>query len=324
MTPGDLIAGYLAQLRVSLRAAPAEAELILAEAEDHLRETAAAGMATGMTELEAQEAAISSFGPIGVVARAHQARRSRVAGMAGEIAMAAWKLASLLVLAYGVGGVAALTIFAGLYRSSSEIWIVENRYFLWLWWSVMVAIGVVLPTACLLAGRRRPSRRPLPARFLPVLAASVFAAAALAYGVSGLVTIPILTVTAFSPFGAWIIAANPAFLWLDWSVLVMIGAALLAGYRVARRRQRRGRRPEPLPAGLFPVLAASFFAAVTLALFMGDAGASVLFDPGLAIIAYPALAVGYAVRAGLMLVAARRGDGGMAGLMTSYHQKTVR
>jgi hypothetical protein len=30
-----------------MRLAPAEAELILAEAEDHLRETAAAGLATG-------------------------------------------------------------------------------------------------------------------------------------------------------------------------------------------------------------------------------------------------------------------------------------
>ena len=48
--PG-LIAGYLA-------------ELIAAETEDHLRETAAAGMAIGMTELEAQQAAISSFGPV--------------------------------------------------------------------------------------------------------------------------------------------------------------------------------------------------------------------------------------------------------------------
>jgi hypothetical protein len=52
-----------------------EAELILAEAEDHLRETAAAGLAIGMTEREAQEAAISSFGPVRAVVRAHHARR---------------------------------------------------------------------------------------------------------------------------------------------------------------------------------------------------------------------------------------------------------
>ncbi len=43
-TSGDLIGEYLDQLRAGLRVAPGEAELILAEAEDHLRETAAAGV----------------------------------------------------------------------------------------------------------------------------------------------------------------------------------------------------------------------------------------------------------------------------------------
>lgn len=57
----DPIAGYLAELCAGLRAPAAEAELILAEAEDHLREAAAAGLATGLTELQAQRAAISSF-----------------------------------------------------------------------------------------------------------------------------------------------------------------------------------------------------------------------------------------------------------------------
>ena len=76
----DLIAGYLAELCGGLRIPAAEAELILAEAEDHLRETAAAGLATGMTEREAQQAAISSFGPARAVARAH-GRRPVTAGM---------------------------------------------------------------------------------------------------------------------------------------------------------------------------------------------------------------------------------------------------
>jgi hypothetical protein len=40
----DLIAGYLAELRAGLWVPAAEAELIVAEAEDHLRETAAAGL----------------------------------------------------------------------------------------------------------------------------------------------------------------------------------------------------------------------------------------------------------------------------------------
>ena len=49
MTPGDPIAEYLDKLRAGLRVAPGEAELIVAEAEDHLRKTAAAAMAIGMT-----------------------------------------------------------------------------------------------------------------------------------------------------------------------------------------------------------------------------------------------------------------------------------
>jgi hypothetical protein len=110
----DLIAGYLEELRVGLRVPAAEAELIAAEAEDHLRETAAAGMAIGMTELEAQQAAISSFGPIRAVARAH--RRRTVT--AGGVAMAAWKLAALLATTVGVGGLAGMGIFTYLVRSA--------------------------------------------------------------------------------------------------------------------------------------------------------------------------------------------------------------
>ena len=92
---------YLSQLRASLRARPAETSRILAEAEDHLRESAAAGLRAGMTEAEAQEAAISAFGPVRVVARAHQTRRARAAAVLGGCAMTSWKLAGLLLLASG-------------------------------------------------------------------------------------------------------------------------------------------------------------------------------------------------------------------------------
>ncbi len=103
--PGtDLIAGYLAELRAGLRVPAAEAELIVAEAEDHLRETAAAGLAIGMTELEAQQAAISSFGPVRAVVQAHRRR----AVTAGDAAMAAWKLTGLLAATVGAGGLAAV------------------------------------------------------------------------------------------------------------------------------------------------------------------------------------------------------------------------
>ena len=100
----DLIAGYLAELRAGLWVPAAEAELIVAEAEDHLRETAAVGMEIGMTELEAHQAAISSFGPVRAVIRAH--RRRTVT--AGDAVMAAWKLTGLLATIVGAGGLAAM------------------------------------------------------------------------------------------------------------------------------------------------------------------------------------------------------------------------
>ncbi len=100
----DLIAGYLAELRAGLWVPAAEAELIVAEAEDHLRETAAVGMEIGMTELEAHQAAISSFGPVRAVIRAH--RRRTVT--AGDAVMAAWKLTGLLATTVGAGGFATV------------------------------------------------------------------------------------------------------------------------------------------------------------------------------------------------------------------------
>ena len=47
---------------------------MLAEAEDHLRESVAEGLAAGLSEREAQEHAVSSFGSVRAVVRAHDAR----------------------------------------------------------------------------------------------------------------------------------------------------------------------------------------------------------------------------------------------------------
>lgn len=110
----DPIAGYLAELGAGLRVPAAEAELIVAEAGDHLCETAAAGMAAGMTELEAQQAAISSFGPVRTVIRAHRRRMVTVR----DVAMAAWKLTGLLATTVGACGLAGLGIFTYLMRSA--------------------------------------------------------------------------------------------------------------------------------------------------------------------------------------------------------------
>jgi HAAS len=84
---------YLRQLRASLRTRPEETSRILAEAEDHLRESVAAGRAAGLTETEAAEAAISSFGTVRAVARAHQTPR----GQAADLVMAIWLLAGTLL-----------------------------------------------------------------------------------------------------------------------------------------------------------------------------------------------------------------------------------
>jgi hypothetical protein len=100
----DLIAGYLAELRAGLWVPAAQAELIVAEAEDHLRETAEVGMEIGMTEREAQEAAISSFGPVRAVVRAHRQRTIT----AGDAVMAAWKLTGLLATIVGTGVLATV------------------------------------------------------------------------------------------------------------------------------------------------------------------------------------------------------------------------
>jgi len=153
----DLIAGYLADLCAGLRIPTAEAEPILAEAEDHLRETAAAGLATGMTELEAQRSAISSFGPARAVARAH--RRRTVT--AGDLAMAAWKIAGLLAMAVGGGGLAGLEIFTFQLRNSpGGSGLVPPV--LAVVYAAIAAGGLVLLAARWLARRGTAGRDPLP------------------------------------------------------------------------------------------------------------------------------------------------------------------
>jgi hypothetical protein len=100
----DQIAEYLDQLRSGLLASRRRAQLILDEAEDHLRESAAAGMAAGLTEAEAQQAAIASFGSVRAVVRAHAAgRHGRAFAAVSAVALAAWQLFTVYLLAvFGV------------------------------------------------------------------------------------------------------------------------------------------------------------------------------------------------------------------------------
>jgi hypothetical protein len=104
---------YLRRLRFSLPTRPAETSRILAEAEDHLREAVAAGLAAGLTETEAAEAAISSFGSVRAVVRAHQTRRGRAAEAWHGLVLWIWLLTgTALTSVFAVGLVMLVVIVA--------------------------------------------------------------------------------------------------------------------------------------------------------------------------------------------------------------------
>jgi hypothetical protein len=107
-----LVQEYLRQLRASLRTRAEETSRIVAEAEDHLRESVAAGRAAGLTETEAAEAAISSFGTVRAVARAHQTPRGQAAAARGGLFMAIWFLAGLALTAVFAVGLVLVVVIA--------------------------------------------------------------------------------------------------------------------------------------------------------------------------------------------------------------------
>ena len=253
--PGDLIGEYLGQLRAGLRVAPGEAELIVAEAEDHLREMAAAGTAIGMTEHEAQQAAISSFGPVRAVVRAHAERpghlvRGRTAAAVIEdLCLAAWKLGSIGLTAVGASGPVVLVMnltlgraFTG--RPPAGITFPRASCAHWLaGWpaahtcvqaamleassdAVLLRVGAGIMGVALLEAyvivrylMRRSERGPavLLAGYFPVLAACVFGAGALSLALAQLTG---FTVTA-GP-GAYLSGA-------------VVAAAVAAGYGLRAR-----------------------------------------------------------------------------------------
>lgn len=105
---GEPIRQYLDQLRLSLRIP--EVGRILVEAEDHLRAATADGVAAGLTEQEAQRAAIARFGPVSAIVYAHQTRHGRVAAVLADLGAATWRVAGYLLLAiFAVGGLQELS-----------------------------------------------------------------------------------------------------------------------------------------------------------------------------------------------------------------------
>ncbi len=103
---------YLRQLAASLRTRPEETSRILAEAEDHLRESVAAGLLAGLTETEAAEAAIASFGTVRAVARAHQTPRRRAAAAFTRLVMAIWWLAGAVLTSVFTVGLIMIVVTA--------------------------------------------------------------------------------------------------------------------------------------------------------------------------------------------------------------------
>jgi hypothetical protein len=248
----DLIEAYLGELRAKLRTP--DAELVLAEAEDHLRESAAAGRAIGMNEREAQEAAISAFGSVRAVVRAHTFRRDPATA---GLVLAALKLGWTGMFAVAASGFVALVMnhlfgrsFVGGTPAGTRFAPAQCQYWLSIWHgahscaqaamlesssdavSLRVlgggAIGLALLGAYLLALRygRPAGFRALPRGLFPLIAAAVFTVGALA-----------LVVCTFTggPLGA---PAGPG----AYLSGALVASAVAAGYSARARRLLRPAR----------------------------------------------------------------------------------
>ncbi len=208
---GNPVEEYLDLLYTRLRTAPRQARRVLAEAEDHLREATAAGLAAGLTEREAQEAAISSFGSVRAVVRAHDARLRRFPALAvaGDLAVSAWRLACVGLMAVGASGLVAAVMnaafgprFVGavprgarLTPAACRAWLTDNPAAHGCAQAAMLetsgdavrlrllagVAGLILLAGYYLAGRRW-SGAVLPDGFVPTVAVSLFGAAALGLG----------------------------------------------------------------------------------------------------------------------------------------------
>ena len=203
---GDLVARYLDELRAKLRTP--DADLVLAEAEDHLRESVAAGLAIGMSEREAQEAAISAFGSVRAVVRAHTFRNRQ---LAAGLVMTALKLGWTGMFAVAASGLVAAAMnrvfgrgFVGGAPAGTRYSSAQCQYWLSIWHGArgcaqaamlesssdavsLRVIGGGLGGLALFGGyllvlryRRRGGSRGLPRGLFPLTAAAIFAAGALA------------------------------------------------------------------------------------------------------------------------------------------------
>ncbi len=159
METDDLIARYLAELRASLRTPPGKTAHILAEAEDHLRESAAAGRTAGLTERHAQQTAISAFGTVRAVLRVnHQPPATR-----GDLSLAACQAVGVYLLTVcGVGFAVYAVVRQAVSSPSGRYPFGTPRGYpgspaLWLGCGIT---GLALLGGCHVAHRARRRRRP--------------------------------------------------------------------------------------------------------------------------------------------------------------------
>ncbi|HTT52275.1 MAG TPA: permease prefix domain 1-containing protein [Streptosporangiaceae bacterium] len=205
----DLVEAYLDQLYARLRGSPRQGRRLLAEAEDHLRQGVEEGLAGGLSLREAQEHAISSFGSVRAVVRAHDTRLRRLPSTAvlADLVMSGWKLGSVGLLAVGASGLVAAAMnaifgrpFVGAQLRGTTLPAASCRYWLSNWpgahsctqayllesssdaVSLRVAaglLGLLLLAGYYLARRRGWSTGVLPDGFTPTVAVSLFGTAGL-------------------------------------------------------------------------------------------------------------------------------------------------
>ncbi len=205
----DLVEEYLDELYTKLRGSPRHGRRLLAEAEDHLRQGVEEGLAGGLSLREAQEHAVSSFGSVRAVVRAHDTRLRRVTGAAvlADLVMSGWKLGAVGLLAVGASGLVAAAMnqilgraFVAAVTPGIRLPAADCRYWLHNWPgahrcaqayllesssdAVSLRVGAGLLGLLLLGGyylarRRGWSPGVLPDAFTPTIAVSLFGMAGL-------------------------------------------------------------------------------------------------------------------------------------------------
>lgn len=228
---GDPIADYLAELRAGLRTAPARTAEILAEAEDHLRESAAAARQAGhLSEAAAQRAAIEAFGPARQVTRAHRPPLTAFAAAAG---LRAWPLLAVYVLLSAVTGALSL------------------------WWETVASGGRSIAVVTVVS--RRPGGRPTTVlEFVgthPGQAAAVFGGCALA---------GVLLVVGFLVVGRRGRRSGRALVRLPRGLVPLVAAFALVVFGMIENQVMRGTRVGWLPrvTGAYELATGSGYAAV--------------------------------------------------------------